>query len=334
MAEPYYELHVWGSGTDIAVIDPESRAAAWLLCLHLAPQNARFKIVPSCNTNLANSHRLPLLLERKGQSVAKFEGYSHIVNHIAEAYSTDTRFIPRLSPHEQLVDLLLITYLSTTLQYVNQYNLYVNSRNYELYTRKLFLRYLPFPMMYNQPLKFHATAVEQLKIIGLGSKGGFFTAAAEVDDESDDDDDQVAISALHEKVMLAKKKNQTLLHESKQSLKCLHTLSKYITHVTLLFSELNPNSPVEFAHFFRLKRISGSELLLYAYIHSLTHADLPDRFIATYLEKKFPAFWSFANTLTEALDKTLVEEKFRAPAGAELPNLINEVAYTVGFYKY
>lgn len=331
------ELHVWGAGTEISVIDPESRASAWLLCLHLAPQGVPFKIVPSCNTNLASTHRLPLLLVKKNKRVSKYEGYSHISNYISETYPTDTKFIPNghLSPYELLVNLALVTYISHTIQYINQHNLYANSKNYELFTRKLFSSYLPFPMMYNQPLQLHAAACSQLKLIGLGSsRGGFFSSATEAVDDDSDTDDTVAISALHEKVMLAKQKNQGLFKESKMSLRCLHKLNEYVSHVILLFEELNTDSPVEFAHVFRLKRISSSELLLYAYFQSLTDARLPDPFVAKYLEMKFPAFWQFASTITEALNETLVEERFRAPLGAEIPSLWNEVGYQLGIYDY
>lgn len=336
------ELHVWGLDGEISIIDPESLACAWLLTIHLVPQDIRFKIVTSCNTNLAHSGRLPLLLERE-DSVRRFEGFGQIADHISTHYSSDnTKFVrdEKLSAREQLVNLTLISYISSTIKFVNQYNLYVNTQNYELFTRKLFLSYLPFPMMYNQPLKFHNNACDQVQLIGLGvNKVGMFSMhggeVAETEMINDDDEiDETAISALHEQQILAKQKSKSALKEVRNSLKCLHELSKYVTKVELLFKELNPDSPVEFAHLFRSKKISSSELLLYAYFYCLTYSELPDRFIVKYLEEKFPAFWKFASTIIEALNSGVVKERFRGPEGVEVPSLWNEIGYYVGAFLY
>lgn len=335
------ELHVWGSDSRISVINPECLACAWLLSIHLVPQEIPFRIVTSCNTNLADSGRLPLLVKKN--SLKKYEGFGDIAYYISKEYPTDsTKFVPdeKLPARDQLVNLSLLSYFSTTMNYINQYNLYVNSQNYECYTRKLFLSYFPFPMMYNQPLKFHAAACEQVKVVGLGiNKVGMFSITGAADDVAetelvnDDSDDEVAISALHEKMLISKSKSKSSLRESRNSLKCLHLLNKYISHIQRLFEELNPNSPVEFAHLFRSKKVSSSELLLYSYFYSLTY-ELPDPFVANYLKLKFPAFWKFASTITEALNSGLARDNFRAPQGPEIPNLWNEVALTVGLLKY
>ncbi|QBM88909.1 sorting and assembly machinery component 37 [Metschnikowia aff. pulcherrima] len=338
------ELHVWGKSS-ISIIDPESRAAAWLLCLHLAPQDVAFKIVPSSNTNIAVTNKLPVLIVRRSGVSQKYEGFSCISSFVSENYPSDTKFIPngKLSSLELLANIAFTTYLSRTFHYINQYNLYVNSKNYELYTRKLFLKYLPFPMMYNQPLKFHEQACEQVQIVGLGVNQTLlfsFASEKEVADtelvhcDSDEDEDEVAISAMHEKVILTKEKNKALLRETKNTLRCLRLLDGYVSHVVGLFKELNEEAPVEFAHLFRPKKISSSELLLYSYFYSLTSIALPDRFVARYLETKFPAFWRFANTITEALNLTLKREHFRDAQGAEVPSLWNEVNYMLGLYKY
>ncbi|OBA17021.1 hypothetical protein METBIDRAFT_47979 [Metschnikowia bicuspidata var. bicuspidata NRRL YB-4993] len=335
------DLHVWGKSS-ISVIDPESRAAAWLLCLHLTPQNVNFRIVPSSNTNLADSNQLPLLVVDNSGKNSKYEGYAEIARYICDTYPSETKFIPdgKLNSFELMVNLTFTTYLSRTLHYVNQYNLYVNSQNYELYTRKLFLNYLPFPMMYNQPLKFHENACEQVQVVGLGVNKTLlfsFTAEKQVaetelihDDSGSEDEDGVVISALHEKSILSKEKSKALLRETKNSLRCLNLVHQYMTHAIGVFKELHPESPVEFAHFFRPKKISSCELLLYSYFYSLVSVALPDRFIAHYLEKKFPTFWSFATTITEALNLTLDKSKFRAAKGSEIPSLWNEVNYVLG----
>lgn len=339
------ELHVWGQNGEISVIDPEGLACAWLLSIHLVPQGINFKIVTSCNTNLADSGRLPLLLERKNGRISKYEGFSSICYHISTEFPAEsTKFVPeeKLSAQDQLVNLSLISYLNSTIRYVNQYNLYVNTQNYELYTRKLFLSYFPFPMMYNQPLKFYHTACDQVKLIGLGvNKVGMFSFSGSevaetelVNSDLDDEEDEVAVSGLHERVILAKLKDKARLKESRNTLRCLHQLSRYVTHVELLFKELNPNSPVEFAHLFRSKKVSSSELLLYAYCHCLTLNGLPDPFVLTYLETKFPTFWKFASTIIEALNSGMAHQRFRNAEGGEVPSLWNEIGYTIGALRY
>lgn len=336
------ELHVWGLDGEISIIDPESLACAWLLSIHLIPQGKKFKIVTSCNTNLAHSGRLPLLLDTS-KDVNRFEGFGQIARHISTHYPNDnTKFVrdEKLSAQEQLVNISLISYVNTTIKYVNQYNLYVNTQNYELFTRKLFLSYLPFPMMYNQPLKFHQHACDQVQLIGLGvNKVGLFSmqggeiAETEMINE-DEEVDEAAISALHEKQIIAKQKSKSALKEARNSLKCLHELGRYITKVELLFKELNPDSPVEFAHLFRSKKVSSSELLLYAYFCCLTYSELPDAFILKYLEEKFPAFWKFASTIIEALNNGVTGESFRGPEGVEVPSLWNEIGYALGAFLY
>lgn len=342
------QLHVWGADKQVSIIDPESLASAWLLSIHLTPQKIQYNIVTSCNTNLTDSGRLPLLLVVESGSRKKYEGFCEISSYISLKYPAEnTKYVPndKLSATDQLANFSLIAYLNNTIKFINQYNLYVNTENYENYTRKLFKLYLPFPMMYNQPLKFLKAASEQVKTIGLGvNKGSFFSISVADENETsetetfntenDDEKDSVAISSLHEKVLLAKLKDKAILRESRNSLRCLNALGEYVSHIESLFGQLNPNSPVDFAHLFRAKKISSSELLLYAYLHTLTSEQLPDRFIAAYLPKKSPAFWKFAQTIVEALNSSLVPDKFREPEGSEIPSLKNEMLYLTSLVRY
>lgn len=337
MASPPLSLHVWGRDGEVSVLDPESRACVWLLFLHLTPFETPFSVVTSCNTNIGDTRKLPVLIVRNDTGIEKHEGFYSVVEYVSTLHPKESKFIPnsRLKTTELLVNLTLTKYIQNTFEYIHQYNLYVNTRNYELYTRKAYPHLLPFPMYYNQPLRLHKNACEKVKIIGLApSHAGFLGLSGAVPEtEFDDDDDDiasntVAISALHEKVMLAKDNDRALLRESKMTIRCLNLLDRYVNHVISAFKELNPESPVEFAHLFRPTRISASELLLYAYIFSLTHEDLPDRFILKYLSEKFPPFSRFSSTITEALNGSITSEKFRAPVGSEVPSLWNELKLT------
>lgn len=336
MQRQHLELHVWGRDGNVSILDPESRACAWLLFLHLSPTETPFSVVTSCNTNLTDTRKLPVLVVNERGSKTTHEGFYSIVEYVSTLYPSESKFIPtnRLTASELLVNLALVKYIQNTFHFIHQYNLYVNTRNYELFTRKQFSKLLPFPMYYNQPLKLHQSACEQVKTVGLGaSSAGFFGlsgAVPETETVKDDEDDYdksntVAISALHEKAMLAKDKDRALLRESRMGLRCLNLLDEYVNHLIALFKELNPESPVEFAHLFRPTKISASELLLYSHIYSMAHSDLPDRFIYKYLGDKFPSFMLFYATITEALNGCMASDKFRAPVGDEVPSLWNEV---------
>lgn len=356
------ELHVWGHDSTISVISPECLASSWLLNLHLKPQNIPFKIVTSSNTNLSETDKLPLLLvSNKECATERYEGFHNISQYISSNFDTehstgnDIKYLPNhnLSSSEQkLINSSLTSFIENKIHNISQYNLYINTKNYEKYTRKLFQKFFPFPMMYNQPLKFYHSAQRQVQVIGLNSNNpGFFSisgteAVAQTEyfnDENDDDDteaDPVAISSLHEKQLLAKSKRKDLLKESRNSLKCLNLVNEYIDYIVLLYQELNSfNKPDEFSYLFSDKAsnaISSSELLFFAYIHSLCLPELPDKFIANYLTLKYPKFLTFIYDTTFNLNESLYKEKsiFREPEGIEVPNLWNELKYSTGYVKY
>lgn len=343
------ELHVWGSDETISVISPECLASSWVLNSQLSAQNIPFKIVTSSNTNLSDTERLPLLIV-KGDSIEKYEGYDSISTFLSENYNDDSRIYKPVSKSEKLINISLISYLNNTIKYLNQYNLYINTKNYEKYTRKLFQNYFPFPMMYNQPLKFYNNAQEQIGIIGLNiNKVGFFSMSGNLeepqiaetetfnsgDDDDDDDEevDEVAMTALHEKQLLTKSKKKTILRESKNSLKCLNLVDQYVNHFIKLCKELNGQED-SYSNLFDSEKLSTSEVLLIAYIHSLTFQDLPDKFINNYLLLKHPQFYKFIIGEVDKFSKELSKDVFRNPIGDEIPNLWNEIKYNAGIIKY
>lgn len=357
------ELHVWGHESEISVISPECLASAWLLKLHLTPQDIAFKIITSSNTNLSNTDRLPLMLVPKDRKVEKekYEGFHNISKYVSSSFgpgqlASGINFLPNegiSSKEKQLINSSLISFIENKIHNINQYNLYINTKNYEKYTRKLFQHYFPFPMMYNQPLKFYHAAQKQIQAIGLtANKTGFFSISGtdnvaqteyfNDDMEEDNETDQVALSALHEKQLLAKSKNKDLLKESKNSLRCLNLINEYTNCVVLLYHEHNPSStPDLFSYLFSREEgdsevITSSELLLFAYIKSLCFPGLPDKFIANYLTMKYPKFLTFVCDTTEKLNEHLYQDRtiFREPRGDEIPNLWNELKYSTGYLEY
>lgn len=341
MTSQKLELHVWGHDGDLSIIDPESRACAWLLSLHLSAIDVPFEVVTSCNTNLADTRKLPVLIVSGGPKQEKHEGFYSIVEFVSSLHPAESKFIPngRLSSTEMLVNLTLTKYIQNTFHCIHQYNMYVNSRNYSQFTRKQFSSLLPFPMYYNQPLKMYDNACEQVTMIGLSApSSGFFGFSGPVpstetvkdsDDEDDDEDydtsDPIALSALHEKVILAKNKDKELLLELSMGIRCLRVVDDNLKHVMTLFKDLNADSPVEFAHLFRPTKISASEILLYAYIYSMVHPSLPDHFVRDYISEKFQPFFLFSATIIEALNECLSKGDFRDAVGDEVPSLWNEL---------
>lgn len=348
------ELHVWGVKGQISVISPESLASSWLIGTHLKAHKVPYNIVTSCNTNMSNSEVLPLLICTETR--AKYEGYSRIAEYISEKYpGGESQFLPdtQLDKRQQLINASLISYVENKVKYLNEYNLYINTRNYEKYTRKLFQHYFPFPMMYNQPLKFYHNAQEEVRMVGLtANKVGFFSMSGNLEEvipeteyfneanssdveDNSEGEDEVAITTLHEKQILANSKKKSLVRELKNSMKCLNSINHYITHILDLYKDLRPESESCFSYLFsESNQLSSSELLLLAYIQCLNHDDLPDKFISNYLQLKFPKFVDFTSTTTKDLNKFLQPSQFRDPQGDETPSLWNEIKYLLGLITY
>ncbi|KAK7684181.1 hypothetical protein QCA50_012827 [Cerrena zonata] len=178
---------------------------------------------------MSNSEVLPLLICTETRE--KYEGYSRIAEYVSEKYpGGESQFLPdtQLDKRQQLINASLISYVENKVKYLNEYNLYINTRNYEKYTRKLFQHYFPFPMMYNQPLKFYHNAQEEVRMVGLtANKVGFFSMSGNLEEvipeteyfneanssdveDNSEGEDEVAITTLHEKQILANSKKKSL----------------------------------------------------------------------------------------------------------------------------
>ncbi|EGW33276.1 uncharacterized protein SPAPADRAFT_60611 [Spathaspora passalidarum NRRL Y-27907] len=339
------QLHVWGVDGEISLISPECLASAWLLSL-VFPKND-FEIVTSSNTNISDINKLPVLITDD----KKLNGFSEIVDFIdGNKFANESGYWSSRasSPREKLIHSCLLNLVETRVDVINQYNLYSNTKNYEKYTRKLFQNYFPFPMMYNQPLKFHNNAVAQVKLLGLSkNKTSFFDFTttfqeevaeteyfnSELSDDEDEEEKEVALSSLHEKQLIAKSKTKAALLESKNSLRCLVLLNHYLQEFIKTFKLLQNENENAFGYLFGGSP-SACELLLYAYLHSLSSEKLPDRFVSSYLDLKHEKLVSFSKEQINNLQKSLSNSSFRPPQGAEIPSLFNEVGYLLGSIKY
>ena len=220
----------------------------------------------------------------------------------------------------------LINLLINKFEYINQYNLYLNNKNYENYTRKLFSSYLPFPMMYNQPSKYYAQAQEQVKILGLSKQklvfdfttgnneqGSIDVANGLINDEDDEDGEtktELMSPLVHYmKTIIKEIKIKTSIKESRNSMKCLILITQYIERFKTIFQHQQRDSDEEFGYIFNNQNPSSSEILFYAYIFCLTYEKLPDRFIFNYLKLKQDYTLKF---ITEIMNKNQISKnKFR-----------------------
>ncbi|CUM63622.1 uncharacterized protein PRCAT00001204001 [Priceomyces carsonii] len=337
-----YQLHVWGNNRKLSVISPECLASSWLLTMLSTVKLIEFEIVTSSNTNISDIGKLPVLLVNK----EKYNGFAEITSWVVEEMgsSGSDEFTIIKNDTKRLIDKSLVSLIENHLERIHLYNLYICTENYENFTRKLFQNFFPFPMMYNQPLKFYHNAQLQVQLSGLsaGTSGFFSLSNADIiqseylDQEiyESDEDKTVALSALHEKHILAKSRQKAKLRESRSHLKCLNLIERSIGLLLQLSKQENEES--QHGYIFESGKLQPSEILLYAYLYCLTFENLPDRFISKYIEIQFPEFSKFGTKIIARLNKLLYEKSIliRDPCEQEIPNLWNEVQYQCGYIKY
>ncbi|KAI5957607.1 SAM37 [Candida theae] len=328
------ELHVWGYEEEISILSPSCIASAWILNLLASSHNIQFKIIPSNNTHLSKLNELPLLIDDGKQ----YSGFKEIAGYLSSRYQSD--YFVSLSGEEKLIDDGLVTVLNSKFNAVNNYNLFSNTKNYENYTRKLFAKLFPFPMMYNQASKFYNEAQSQVRLLGLGeSKSSFLNITGNGDETqteffSNDSDDvgdtPKAISSLHEKSIVQKSETKRVLRESKSTMKCLLLVEQLFDRLEKLKSEQKQASKFIFGD-----KPSAGDILFLAYFHCLTHQCLPDKFMRKYLaSNSSDRFQSIMARLDAIQSKKLSSDSFRQPVGKEIPNLVNEVGFWTGLVSY
>lgn len=331
------ELHVWGSDGETSIISPECTAVYYVASL---VEDDSLKVVSSSNTNLSKSGKLPVLVT-EGEVI---EGYEEIVDYICHNYKVSSELLPLkdLSASLQLVNKSLIHFLSTKVHYINQYNLYVNTRNYEEHVRKLFKNYLPFPMMYNQPLKYYNTAKEQVKLIGIGENQRKFLSFGADPEDNDDFDDTKPISKLHEKQLLLKNKEKMSIRESRNTMRAMNLFDEYLTKYEMIVEttdslpaepEAEPEAQEPEKHSnseFRLLcpgKLTTSDILLVAYFRSLT-STLPDQNLSNVFASH-STIYQWLTATKSHFDELTAHTIIQPPTGDQIPNLFNEIKFQI-----
>lgn len=328
------KLHVWGYDEEISIISPSCIASAWLLNMIAQPQDMLFEIVPSNNPHLSKLNELPLLIDEDKQ----FSGFGNIAAYLTTKYNAGRT--ATLSEDQSLLDDSLIVLLESKFEALNKYNLFSNSKNHENYTRKLFAKFFPFPMMYNQSLKFYNDAQNQVRLLGLGEhKSSFLNFKGSGEDteteffnsELDEDvEKSKAISGLHEKSLVQKSETKKVLKESRSSMKCLLLVDQLFSRLEKLKAEQGSKGTFTFGD-----QPSAGDVLFLAYFFTLTHPSLPDKFILNYLMSNNSKYHqSFLDRLKDLQSKVGKVGPLRKPEGKEVPSLFNEVGYWTGLVSY
>lgn len=317
-------LHVWGDETGVSVISPECLAASWIL----AGFAEEYEVVTSSNTNLSDTRRLPVLYADDG---TKQHGYLEIA-----------RFLTGRPPC--LNELALMDACLEQLHIIHLYNLYVSPSNYTQFTRKQFQKYLPFPMMYNQPLKFHAEALAHVESVGLGAMStSFFSMGTTnkvpstelVPGSSSDEEEDIdePISGLHERLLIAKTKVSSSLRESKNIMRCSRLLSRYIKGILNIYRHLNEETETEFGFLVKGGSPCPGEILFYAYISCLL-GPYPDKAMLLTLRTGYPKMVDFIESQVTQFEALLKDKGTRGPIGREVPGLFNQIKFISGVLKY
>lgn len=309
-------LHVWGDATGVSVLSPQCLAASWLL----TTVTDDYEVVTSSNTNLSDTRRLPVLYTDDG---AKQHGYREIAHFLTGQFPS-------------LNELVLINSCFEQLHIIHLYNIYVSPTNYAQFTRKQFQKYLPFPMMYNQPLKFYAEALAEVELVGLGpASSSFFSMGTsnkvpptELVPESDSEEEfSEPLSALHEKLLIAKSKLNSSLSESKNIMKCSRLLSRYMDGILQVYRNLNEKDGFGFLQ--KKGPPCAGEILLYAYISCLL-APFPDDTIRLALRTNYSHVVQFIEKQVSQFEDKATVKGWRVPIGKEVPGLLNQIMFISG----
>lgn len=133
---------------------------------------AGLQIVFSNNTDLSSDGKLPVLILDNGTKVS---GYVNIVqflhkNICTSKYEKGTDYEEDLAivrKKDRLLEYSLLNYVDVEISRLTDYQLFLNTKNYNEYTKKLFSKLLYFPMWYNTPLQLRSQARENCEeIIG------------------------------------------------------------------------------------------------------------------------------------------------------------------------
>lgn len=306
------ELHVWGTTDQLAILDADCLAATWYMAL--AVPHTDFTIVTSSNTDLSSSGRLPVLTHSEGQA----DGFLDIIRFL-RTKGYDLAADESLTKEQTAINYGLLMYVQDKLELITEYTLYLNKDNYEKYTRSIYSLYLPFPMQYNTPLQYRSHARANCARIGL-----------KVEDKTDVEEEMLKNVPTVSKVQQLKHDNmieeKLVLKNSVTNMKCINQLQESIRVINQLQLELGSH-PVD--NIFSTTTMTSSDLLLLAHLYIITHKDLPDQFIRTFLQRTSPEILARVDQNLKVVQDAISKIQRRGPTFWESPNIVNAVRHLV-----
>ncbi|CAI4344421.1 CQS_1a_G0010020.mRNA.1.CDS.1 [Saccharomyces cerevisiae] len=204
-------VHLWGKDGEASLISVDSIALVWFIKLCTSEEAksmvAGLQIVFSNNTDLSSDGKLPVLILDNGTKVS---GYVNIVqflhkNICTSKYEKGTDYEEDLAivrKKDRLLEYSLLNYVDVEISRLTDYQLFLNTKNYNEYTKKLFSKLLYFPMWYNTPLQLRSQARENCEEI-IGSL------------TLEDDEEFVESKAMESASQLAQSKTFKIAHKNK-----------------------------------------------------------------------------------------------------------------------
>lgn len=305
------EVHVWGAGAKLAIVDAECLAIVWLLALTV-PKD-KFKVVTSSNVDLSDNGKLPLLRDEGGVQV---EGFINIVRYLSEkGYSLDGF----LDMEHQAINHGLILFIQDKLHIITDYTLYLNKDNYEKYTRSIYGKYLGFPLQYNTPIHYRSLAKTNCARIDLTVED-----KTEIEEEMLKNVPTVSkIQQLQNESMIEEK---LLIKNSLTNMKCLNKLKKYIDIILNLKKEIGIIDEYNLLS----NKLTTSDLLLIANLFVITNKVLPDQFISSFLTKFYPSLAeNYLAKNLKVIDKACEGVSIQPATFSDSPNLFNKLRYSI-----
>ncbi|KAL3232771.1 Sorting assembly machinery 37 kDa subunit [Nakaseomyces bracarensis] len=133
-----YTLYLWGIDGKGHPISGESIALVWYLQRHAC--ESELEVVFGNNTDMSPIGKLPVLYLND-------EEYVHGIESIIKALCP--QIYSRYSSEQNLMERAAMSILDNDLRLLNEYQLYLDKKNYVEYTRKQFSRLFYFPFNYN-----------------------------------------------------------------------------------------------------------------------------------------------------------------------------------------
>ncbi|ODV59390.1 uncharacterized protein ASCRUDRAFT_71747 [Ascoidea rubescens DSM 1968] len=330
-----FELYVWGSNGQVSKISPECLATCIYLKLSIKDSN-KFTVITSKDTSYFKliDYVLPFLIDTTNNNKV-IEGYHNIIKYIKKIninYDLDDWLIEDefsnyqknennennennkinknnenlLNNHkgtnssisDELLNFGLISIINDSLKVINYYYYYINDENYNNYTCSVFKDGLSFPLNFYLPSSYKKIAEDSTIIIDL-SNDKKNKVEVELDKRLEEELNLPKLSSLHSDLYEKNLTKLKLLKKTKINLRCLNLIENFLQDIDIYESYHNFDNNTQKSNFLFGNQITSSDIYLISNIISLNNKDLPDNFIHSYLNLKYPKLIQLA----ESFDK-------------------------------